>query len=219
LRFHFQSAPPIAVASTFSYASTFVPRIYCATTIARPINLKQSECVQLHGRASALEVRVRQPLSLSRDNAVGCGLDYEADLHKYERDTAKAREKVLRAKYVCLGKTWHQEEEGGGGRGGFFNYRRDISTFRLFSSVTFLIVVPNLLPTLSLKLHFLPFVFLSNLKILCAHVQASQDSRGGALVARAVSRVLRPPGRRWVRWWWRRARLAARNAAPRQPGS
>jgi len=56
--------------------------------------------VQLHGRASALDVRVRQPLSLSRDNAVGCGLDYEADLHKYERDTAKAREKLQRAKYV-----------------------------------------------------------------------------------------------------------------------
>jgi len=139
LRFHFQSAPPIAVASTFSYASTFVPRIYCATTIARPINLKQSECVQLHGRASALEVRVRQPLSLSRDNAVGCGLDYEADLHKYERDTAKAREKVLRAKYVCLGKTWHQEEEGGGGQGGIFQ----LSTRYIHVSTIFLRHLPH----------------------------------------------------------------------------
>jgi hypothetical protein len=54
--------------------------------------------VQVHGRASALEVRVRSVLSLSRDNAVGCGLDYEAEVHKYERDTQKARDKLQRAK-------------------------------------------------------------------------------------------------------------------------
>ena len=54
--------------------------------------------MQVHGRASALDIRVRQQLSLARDNAVGSGMDYEAELHKYERDAQKARERLQRSK-------------------------------------------------------------------------------------------------------------------------
>ena len=60
--------------------------------------MHESECIQLHGRASALDIRLRQQLAMARDNAIGCGSDYEAELHKYEKETAKARDKLQRSK-------------------------------------------------------------------------------------------------------------------------
>jgi len=64
--------------------------------------IHESECIQIHGRSSALEIRVRQPLAMARENAVGCGVDYEAELHRAEREVAKARDKLTRSKAAEL---------------------------------------------------------------------------------------------------------------------
>lgn len=58
----------------------------------------ESEAMQVNGRLADLELRVRQQLAMSRENAVGCGVDYEAELHKVEKDQNKARERLQRCK-------------------------------------------------------------------------------------------------------------------------
>mmetsp|Transcript_20644 Transcript_20644/g.24438 ORF Transcript_20644/g.24438 Transcript_20644/m.24438 type:complete len:669 (-) Transcript_20644:123-2129(-) len=60
--------------------------------------IHESEAMQVNGRVADLELRLRQTLSRSRENAVGCGVDYEAEIHKVERDTQKAREKLQKSK-------------------------------------------------------------------------------------------------------------------------
>lgn len=60
--------------------------------------IHESEAMQVNGRLADLELRVRQQLAMSRENAVGCGVDYEAEVHKVERDQHKAKEKLQRCK-------------------------------------------------------------------------------------------------------------------------
>ena len=45
--------------------------------------LNESESMELNGRASALEVRVRQQLNDARENSAACSAEYEAELNKY----------------------------------------------------------------------------------------------------------------------------------------
>ena len=54
--------------------------------------------MELHGRASALEIRVTSPLNAVRSNAVAAALSYEAELNKYGREVAKARDRLARGK-------------------------------------------------------------------------------------------------------------------------
>mmetsp|Transcript_46810 Transcript_46810/g.94438 ORF Transcript_46810/g.94438 Transcript_46810/m.94438 type:complete len:623 (-) Transcript_46810:88-1956(-) len=68
-------------------------------TVVDSLNkLHEDEIIQMHDRTSALEIRLRQVLAMAHDNAVGCGEDYEAALHRYERETTAARTRLRRSK-------------------------------------------------------------------------------------------------------------------------
>jgi hypothetical protein len=60
--------------------------------------IHESEAMQSNGRHADLELRVRQQLSMSRENAVGCGIDYEAEINRVQRETIKAGERLQKCK-------------------------------------------------------------------------------------------------------------------------
>lgn len=51
--------------------------------------LHQNEVGQLHTRISQLETELRQRLSMARENAVGCGVDYENEVHNADREVVR----------------------------------------------------------------------------------------------------------------------------------
>ena len=61
-------------------------------------HLHENEIGQLQSRASALEMQLRHKLAMAKENAVGCGDDYQNEFTNAQKGVMRARERLHASK-------------------------------------------------------------------------------------------------------------------------